>query len=268
MVARKPAEPALHDRSDQPPWGVPVSRVRSVDPFEIIGTSAEIQAMLDRIDRYARTRDVVRVEGESGTGKELAARRLHLVRGLTGEFVARDCGALTESLAESELFGHVHGAFTGAVARDGAFRAARGGTLFLDEIGKLSRALQVKLMRALTRFGTFKPVGGDREVPVETCVVVDEQRAGSIVRSNRGRSYRDLYHRIDVLHVTVPPLRDRESDIAPVLEAFFGEKHLDLAIEADALELLQAGRWQGNVRELRRTAWLGSSLKLTATRSG
>jgi DNA-binding NtrC family response regulator len=223
----------------------------------IVGTSPAVVKLRELIARLAPVPSPVLVLGESGSGKELVARDLHrLGVAPAGPFIAINCAALPEHLVESELFGHERGAFTGAVAsRQGAFEAAIGGTLFLDEIGELPLAAQAKLLRVLeertlTRLGSTKPVKVEGRVVAATNRDLEEE-----VKAGRFRE--DLYHRLNVHVVTVPPLRDRCSDIPALAARFlaatcarFGV--LPKRLSGDALDLLMAYEWRrNNVRELR-----------------
>jgi len=220
----------------------------------IIGEDGGLRAALARAALVAPTTTPVLVGGESGTGKELLARALHeLGPAPRGPFVAINCGALPRELAESELFGHERGAFTGAGARrPGWFEEASGGTLVLDEIGELPLDLQPKLLRVLET-GRIRRVGGAGEIPVRVRVVAITLR--DLEAEVRRKTFReDLYYRLAAFRVHLPPLRDRRGDI-PLLAAHFlrevsaevGPRQLD----ASALSLLSAARWPGNVRELR-----------------
>ncbi len=221
-----------------------------------VTASPAVGAVLELIDRVAPRDVAVLITGESGTGKELIARRLHAKsRRAAGAFVAVNCAALPESLAESELFGHVKGAFTGADrARAGRFEEADGGTLFLDEIGELAPALQAKLLRALEE-RSVRRVGGEADVAVDVRVVAATNRDLSAAPS--GGAFRsDLYFRLAVVTVELPPLRARAGDV-PVLAAHFlttlAARHGTAVPEltASALALLERHPWPGNVRELR-----------------
>jgi DNA-binding NtrC family response regulator len=223
----------------------------------LVGSSAAIQRLREQIGRIAPVPSTVLVEGESGTGKELVARELHrLGPQPSGPFLAINCAALPEQLIESELFGHERGAFTGAVAtRKGAFEAAERGTLFLDEIGELPLAAQAKFLRVLEERRVTR-VGGTRPLPVDARVVAATNRdLEAEVRVGRFRE--DLYYRINVHRLPVPPLRDRRSDVPEIAEGFaatisarFGIRPKRLAPET--LELLMGYDWaRNNVRELR-----------------
>jgi DNA-binding NtrC family response regulator len=228
---------------------------RDPDGSFVTGSPA-VGAILELIDRVAPRDVAVLITGESGTGKELIARRLHArSRRAAGAFVAVNCAALPEALAESELFGHVKGAFTGADrARVGRFEEADGGTLFLDEIGDLAPALQAKLLRALEG-RSVRRVGGEADVTVDVRVVAATNRDLSAAAS--GGAFRsDLYFRLAVVTVELPPLRARAGDV-PVLARHFlatlAARHGTPVPEltAAALALLERHPWPGNVRELR-----------------
>jgi DNA-binding NtrC family response regulator len=223
----------------------------------MVGTSAPMVRLKDTIARAAPVPSTVLVTGESGTGKELVARDLHrLGANASGPFIAINCAALPEALVESELFGHERGAFTGAVAtRKGAFESAEKGTLFLDEVGELPGATQAKLLRVLEE-RTVTRVGGTRALPVDVRIVAATNRD---LRAEvaAGRFREDLYYRLNVVEIAVPPLRDRLSDVPEIAGRFvtaicqrFGMKKKRLAPEA--AELLMAYEWRrNNVRELR-----------------
>ncbi len=208
--------------------------------------------VLGELARVASATAPVWLQGESGTGKELAARAVHQASPRArSPFVALNCAALPETLAESELFGVVKGAFTGADrTRPGAFQRAAGGTLFLDEIGELSLALQAKLLRVLeTR--EVHPIGGDRAVPVDVRVVAATRRNPQI-EVVAGRFRHDLMHRLCVLPVMLPPLRERPGDVMPlIVEGLAAKGALDLAPDGGLQRLLELQSWPGNVRELR-----------------
>jgi len=232
---------------------LPPSRARRFG--ELVGESLAMRQVFAVLELAARSDVTVLVEGETGTGKELAARALHEAGARRrGPFVAVDCGALPESLVDSELFGHVRGAFTGATSdRTGAFARARGGTLFLDEIDGVSAAVQARLLRALEE-RAIRPVGADRELPVDLRLVVASQ-APLPARVADGSFRADLFYRIAVLHLRLPALRERREDIAPIVTELLRRRGLssrpDHPIGRPALERLCAHDWPGNVRELR-----------------
>ena len=221
---------------------------------EILGRSPRMQEVFRVLDRVAPTGVTVLIHGESGTGKELVARRLHGLSGRAGPFVAVNCSAIPEGLMESELFGHVKGSFTGAVAeKPGLFEEAQGGTLFLDEVGELPIHLQPKLLRVLQE-SKVKRVGGNREIPVDVRIVSATNRDLSTeVRAGRFRE--DLYYRLNVVALEIPPLRDRRDDI-PLLAHHFLKKYSEAfgrpvkGFARDALERLEGYDFPGNVREL------------------
>lgn len=211
-------------------------------------------ALLEQVERIARSDATVLVIGETGTGKELIARHIHSQSERQGPFIAVNCGAFSESLIDAELFGHETGAFTGATqARSGWFEAANGGTLFLDEIGDLSMALQVKLLRVLQERQVVR-LGSRRPIPLDVRLVaatnVDLHKA---IAADRFRS--DLFYRLSVATVNLPPLCERSGDILPLARHFIGIysaklklDNVDLAPDAEAA--LLAYEWPGNIREL------------------
>jgi two-component system response regulator AtoC len=222
----------------------------------IVGHSARLQEVIDRVKLVAPSKATVLVEGESGTGKELIAQAVHQASPRArGPFIAVHCAALSENLLESEIFGHERGAFTGAMERRvGRFEAADGGTLFLDEIGEISASTQVKLLRFLET-KTVERVGGTKPIPLDVRLVAATNRTlEQLVREGKFRE--DLFFRLNVVRITMPPLRERPEDI-PVLLAhylkFFSEENKmpPLTIEPGALRHLQAYPWPGNIRELR-----------------
>jgi DNA-binding NtrC family response regulator len=218
----------------------------------MVGTSVAMRELFAVLELAGPSDATVLVEGESGTGKELAARAIHDASArAAGPFVVVDCSALTESLLDSHLFGHVKGAFTGAEReRKGAFVEASGGTLFLDELGELPLPAQAKLLRALEA-QTVQPVGADRPVAVDTRVVAATHRdlAGMVAR----KDFRfDLFYRLAVVHVVLPPLRERLEDLPALVAAFYaGRGRTPGPIDGDNLALLRQHAWPGNVRELR-----------------
>jgi DNA-binding NtrC family response regulator len=222
----------------------------------LLGSSPAIAKVYDVIARVADTQATVLITGESGTGKELVARSLHDAGGRRGEpFVAVNCAAIPEHLLESELFGHERGAFTGAVAQKaGRFERAHGGTLFLDEIGDMSLVLQAKILRALEERAVER-VGGTATVKVDVRVVAATNRALP-ERIAQGSFREDLYYRLAVIEVQLPPLRDRVEDIEPLalhFAAFFSRTYGRpvRGVSREALRRIVAYPWPGNVRELR-----------------
>ncbi len=221
----------------------------------IVGNSKGMQEILALVKRVAPSRATVLVTGESGTGKELIARAIHQVSPrAANSFVSVNCAALTETLLESELFGHERGAFTHAVAmRKGRFELADGGTLFLDEVAEMSPALQVKLLRVLQEM-EFERVGGNRTIKVDVRMVAASNRDLK-EEVEAGRFREDLFYRLNVVHLQMPPLRQRQEDI-PLLAAHFIHKYVQenlrdkMRITPEALKLLGQYSWPGNVREL------------------
>jgi DNA-binding NtrC family response regulator len=222
---------------------------------ELVGQSQAMQAVYDLIERVAASDATVLVSGESGTGKEVVARAIHgRSRRRAGAFVAINCAAMPESLLENELFGHVRGAFTDAkTAEPGLFSRANRGTIFLDEIGDMPLGLQPKLLRVLQE-RTVRPVGGREEIPIDVRVVVASNRdLESAIQEGRFRE--DLYYRINVVQISLPPLRARGGDILPLAQHFLvhfaarADKRVT-GITPQAAEKLLAYAWSGNVREL------------------
>jgi DNA-binding NtrC family response regulator len=221
----------------------------------VVGRDARMLRIFDLIDRIADTKATVLITGESGTGKSLIARAIHRRSARRDHaFVEIACGALPESLLESELFGHVAGAYTGALGeRIGKFQQSEGGTIFLDEIGTASPNLQVKLLRVLQEFA-FEPVGGTRTVHVDTRVILatNEDLAKAV---QSGRFRQDLFYRVNVINLEIPPLRERVSDI-PLLAAHFLKNVAEetrkrvVGFSAEAHAALERYAWPGNVREL------------------
>ena len=221
----------------------------------ILGRSDAMQHVFATIRTVAATYSTVLISGESGTGKELVARAIHF-NSLRRDrpFVALNCGAVPETLLESELFGHVRGAFTGAHAnKKGLVEAADGGTIFLDEIGEMAPAMQVKLLRVL-QDRRFRPLGGTQEVQADVRVIAatNQDLPKSVAE---GRFREDLFYRLNVLSIKLPPLRDRDEDIPLLAEHFLQQFASQMGkgvrtISAEALALLQQHRWSGNVREL------------------
>ena len=229
---------------------------RSFGLNRILGKSSAIEKVLDRVRQVADSKASVLIEGESGTGKELVARALHgLSSRKSGPFVAVHCAALSPQLLESELFGHEKGSFTGATERRiGRFEQAQGGTIFLDEIGEIDAATQVKLLRVLGE-RTLERVGGNRLIHVDVRLIAATHRSlDRLVQEGKFRE--DLYFRIRVVQIQIPPLRDRPEDIPILAESFRKEYSLengkgDLSFSPSSIKLLMDYRWPGNVRELR-----------------
>jgi two-component system response regulator HupR/HoxA len=228
-------------------------------PFtEIVGASPAVRDVLRLLEKIVKSESTVLIHGESGTGKELIARAIHYHGPRAKKpFVVQNCSAFNDNLLESALFGHVRGAFTGAVKdQAGLFQVADGGTFFLDEIGDMSPALQVKLLRVLQE-GTFTPVGGTKPVKVDVRIIAASHKdlAGMVAH----RQFReDLFYRVNVLKITLPPLRERQADI-PTLVGHFIRKHKKAAGVATedvprptdaALAMLVGYPWPGNIREL------------------
>jgi len=221
----------------------------------IVGASPALRYALEMVEKVADTDSTVLITGESGTGKELFARALHYnSRRADRLLVTVNCGAIPEELLESELFGHVRGAFTNAVShRQGRFALAHGGTIFLDEIGDMSPNLQVKLLRVLQE-RTFEPVGSSKSVSVDVRVVAaTNQDLPVAIREKRFRE--DLYYRLNVIPIEVPPLRDRREDVPLLIRHFLDVMNAEkgravTGFEQKALERLLGHDWPGNVREL------------------
>ena len=219
---------------------------------EIVGVSPAMDRVRATVRRVARSDAPVLIAGESGVGKELVARAVHRLSGRSGgPFQARNCGAIPEQLFESEMFGTERGAYTGAVRRQGAFELSEQGTLFLDEIGELPLPAQVKLLRAIE--GGFHRVGGTEECRTNVRIVAATNR--DLRAALRDGSFReDLYYRVNVLQVTIPPLRHRREDIPLLVDHFHRQvdQHTDAReFASDALARLSGHDWPGNIRELR-----------------
>lgn len=222
---------------------------------EIISRSQRMQAVFDLVEHVADTTATVLIVGETGTGKEQIARAIHSTasRVRSGDLVAVNCAALPEQLLESELFGHEKGAFTSAIAqRKGRFELAHGGTIFLDEIGEMTPAMQVRLLRVL-QDRRFERVGGTEEISVNVRVIAATNRdLGRLVRKKKFRE--DLYYRLNVIRIELPPLRERPEDIS-LLADHFAAKYArpgqpSKPVTPEAIEVLMRHSWPGNVREL------------------
>jgi len=222
---------------------------------EIIGQSAALEKVFRLVEKVADTSAGILIQGESGTGKELVARAIHFKsRRAAKPFLAVNCGALPESLLESELFGHVKGAFTGATAdKKGFFRSASGGTLFLDEIGEMPTPLQVKLLRALQEH-EVTPVGSSLPVKFDARIIcATNKNLEKEAEENRFRE--DLFYRLNVIEINLPPLRERREDIPPLVKHFAAkiareQNAPEKIVTKEALSALFNYTWQGNVREL------------------
>ncbi|MDQ3365258.1 MAG: sigma-54 dependent transcriptional regulator [Myxococcota bacterium] len=280
LVAAAAAAVEAHQPADIPP-------TTHTHPFtEIVGDAPAVRDVVKLLTKVVRSEATVLVHGESGTGKELIARAIHY-HGPRGKkpFVVQNCSAFNDNLLESALFGHVRGAFTGAVKdQPGLFMVADGGTFFLDEIGDMSAALQVKLLRVLQE-GTFTPVGGTKPVKVDVRIIAASHKDLSAMVAHK-QFREDLFYRVNVLKITVPPLRERVSDI-PRLAQHFVNKHWKTAqhrgpatagvappppprLSQGALSRLVAYPWPGNIRELeneieRMLVLAGDATELTAS---
>ncbi len=220
---------------------------------DVVAESAAMQEIQHLVEKVAPTSATVLITGESGTGKEVVASQLHKLSGRTGHFVAVNCAAIPEQLLESELFGHERGAFTGAESvRAGRFEQANGGTLFLDEVGEMPPAMQVKLLRVLEE-RVVERVGGTRSIPVDVRLVAATHR-DLPAKIDAGDFRADLYYRLSVFPLEIPPLRERPEDIAPLvnvfIERFRRTRNTGLKITDEAMQVLAGYEWPGNVREL------------------
>lgn len=220
-----------------------------------MGTSPQVQEILEIIEQVAQKDSTVLVQGESGTGKELVARLIHTKSSRKNKpFVPVNCGAIVPDLLESELFGHVRGSFSGAIRDNpGLFRAAQRGTIFLDEIAEIPSVIQVKLLRTLQE-RCVRPVGGVQEIPIDVRVIAASNRnIDEAVR--RGVLRKDLFYRLNVVPVWIPPLRERREDIPILVHHFMGRFNRKFPahhkeISADAMDALLSYHYPGNVREL------------------
>ncbi len=234
-------------------------RVRSqTGHFGMIGKSKAMKAVFEQLEKLTEVNCNVIITGESGTGKELVARALHDYSPRhEAPFVVIDCGALTESLLESELFGHEKGAFTGAVQRKrGLMEQASGGTLFLDEISNISDAMQMKLMRAIESQAVTR-VGGTQEIPIELRIISASNRDLAQLVS-QGKFRHDFYHRLNVVTIHLPSLAERRDDIPLLIDAFVREFSRQYqreisGFDSESLKYLLDRKWPGNIRELRNT---------------
>jgi transcriptional regulator with PAS, ATPase and Fis domain len=218
---------------------------------ECVGGGLEMRRLYSTLERVSGTTSTVLIEGETGTGKDVVARSIHAASArANGPFVPIDCGAIPMTLIESELFGHVRGAFSGAqTERRGVFEEADGGTLFLDEIGELPVSVQPKLLRAIEA-RAVRRIGANTERPVDVRIVAATNR--SLARCvNEGTFREDLYYRLAVVEVTLPPLRSRREDIATLARHFYAQLGGGPSLSTEFLSMLATRGWPGNVRELR-----------------
>jgi len=256
---RPVVESALQTRDDRRTAEHPVSPAPHMDGrVKIIGVSRALQDVFKLVGRVARSDAPVLIAGESGTGKELVAKAVHEYSPRRQkEMITINCGAIPENLLESELFGHEKGSFTGAIARRaGRFEQADGGSLFLDEIGDMPLSIQVKLLRVL-QDGTFSRVGSNDTIKTDVRIIAaTHKNLASEVAAGRFRE--DLYYRLNVVELRIPPLRERPEDI-PLLAEFFLQRitkkngMANIRISAEAIGTLQVHHWPGNVRELENT---------------
>ena len=245
-----------------------VGQIHGLD--HVVGTSSVMASLFEMVRAVAPTSSTILVTGESGTGKELVARAIHGLSGRAdGAFVSINCGALPDTLLESELFGHVKGAFTDArQAKKGLFEAAHGGTLFLDEVGETSPPMQVKLLRALQE-RRIRRLGGTEETDVDVRVIAATNvPLEDLVREKRFRE--DLFYRLQVIPIRAPPLRERREDIRLLAEHFLGKFGRQMRkpvaeISEEALVLLERHSWPGNVRELENVIERAVALETTGT---
>lgn len=230
------------------------TEAKDLSSTELVGSTPAMLAVSKAIAAAAQSDATVLITGESGSGKELVARAIHRHSGKTGPWVAINCAAIVETLLESELFGHEKGAFTGADQRkDGLFSHAENGTLFLDEIGEMSPALQAKLLRVL-QDGTFQRVGGTQTLKTNARIIAATHR-NLPQRIEEGRFRADLYYRLQVIHIPLPPLRERMADLPQLVKHLLQgiNKRLKRSIKGlseGALQKLKSHHWPGNVREL------------------
>jgi DNA-binding NtrC family response regulator len=228
----------------------------------IVGSSEPMRRLAEEVRRHAATRAPILIQGESGTGKDLVARALHTLGRPKGPYVPLNVGAIAETLADSELFGHRRGAFTGAVThRQGAFELAHHGTLFLDEVAELSAGVQVRLLRVVED-GKLRPLGAHTSTQVDVRLV-SASWASLPELIERGRFRADLYHRLSTVTLALPPLRERRTDIPALARALLARLEQELGarqLAPDALAVLVAHDWPGNVRELSSVLYRAAAL--------
>jgi DNA-binding NtrC family response regulator len=249
---------------------LPSERDEEFNHYGIVGRSRRMQDVIRTAEIVAKTKSTVLITGETGTGKEMVARAIHFHSAQRDmPLIKVNCAAIPENLLESELFGHVRGAFTGAVTgKKGKFALADGGTIFLDEIGTMAQALQAKLLRVLQE-REFEPLGSERSQKVDVRVIAATNRDLRQMVAD-GRFQEDLYYRLNVIPIEIPPLRERREDI-PVLVDHFVRKHAQRAgkpvegLAGGVLEALQNADWPGNVRELENTVERAVVLSPTPT---
>ena len=234
--------------------------------MDFIGKSPAMKEVLDMVRRVAPTKANILITGESGTGKEVIARLIHQLSEASGAFVPVNCGAIPETLVESEFFGYMKGAFTGAMRdKPGFFKTASGGSIFLDEIGELPMAMQVKLLRAIQE-KKIQPVGSTTEIPVNVRVIAATNRdLRTEVQEHRFRE--DLFFRLNVIQLSLPPLRERKSDLPLLIDHFLKKFGSELGksfdgVEPDVMDLLLSYDYRGNVRELENIIEHSATLEL------
>jgi DNA-binding NtrC family response regulator len=229
-----------------------VDRLQPSERF--VGLTAAVRELLRMVARVAETDSTVLIRGESGSGKELVARAVHRQSKRAQQpFVVVDCASLHENLLQSELFGHEKGAYTGAIRlKHGLFEVADRGTIFLDEIAEVTPPLQVKLLRVLET-GTFRRVGGTVDIKVDVRIIAATNRSLETMMKE-GQFREDLYYRLNVFSVHIPPLRERRDDIPPLVEHFIRNSSIvpkrSITVSPEAMDVLQRYTWPGNVREL------------------
>jgi transcriptional regulator with PAS, ATPase and Fis domain len=255
LIAYGAGDVMRHLREKLPVDPAPPEAAGPMHPFnEIVGGAPSVREVIRLLEKIVRSESTVLIHGESGTGKELIARAIHY-HGPRGKkpFVVQNCSAFNDNLLESALFGHVRGSFTGAVKdQKGLFEVADGGTFFLDEIGDMSAALQVKLLRVLQE-GTLMPVGGTKHVKVDVRIIAASHKDLQAMVARR-EFREDLYYRVNVLKITVPPLRERVGDIPLLAEHFLRKHHRNAGppprLADKTLDALVRYGWPGNIREL------------------